>query len=173
MSYAENIYIRSSIKVGMGKYAKSIGLLFCITAVFCSCNKGVIFQKYISIPDNNWVANKPVTFTVPVDDTVSPYNIYINIRQANDYDFSNIYMFIDITAPNNQTERDTINCLLADNSGRWLGSGLGDIWDNKIWFKRNARFHKGEYKFTYTQAMRVDTLQQIMDVGLRVEKANK
>jgi len=146
-------------------------LLSCVAAIFCSCNKGVIFQKYTSIPNNTWVANKPVTFTVPVDDTINPYNVFVNIRQANDYDFGNIYLFIDITAPNNQTEHDTINCILADNTGRWLGNGLGDIWDNKIWFKKNARFHKGEYKFTYTQAMRVDTLQQIMDVGLRIEKA--
>ncbi|HSY76252.1 MAG TPA: gliding motility lipoprotein GldH [Bacteroidia bacterium] len=145
-------------------------LLCCITVVFCSCNKGVMYQKYVSIPDNTWVANKPITFTVPVDDTINYYNVYVNIRQANDYDFGNIYLFIDITAPGNHTERDTMNCVLADNSGRWLGQGLGDIWDNKLWFKRHTRFHKGEYKFTYTQAMRVDTLEQIMDVGLRVEK---
>lgn len=148
-------------------------LIFVAALIFGSCNKGVIYQKYISIPDNQWLAGKPVTFTVPVEDTITPYNIYVNIRQANDYDFGNIYMFISITAPNNQTETDTINCILADNSGRWLGQGLGDIWDNKIWFKRNARFHKGEYKFTYTQAMRVDTLQQIMDVGLSVQKADR
>jgi gliding motility-associated lipoprotein GldH len=145
-------------------------LLCCITAVFYSCNKGVMYQKYISIPDNTWVANKPVTFTVPVDDTINYYNVYVNIRQANDYDFGNIYLFIDITAPGNRTERDTMDCILADNSGRWLGQGLGDIWDNKLWFKRHTRFHSGEYKFTYTQAMRVDTLEQIMDVGLRIEK---
>ncbi|MGP8216959.1 MAG: gliding motility lipoprotein GldH [Bacteroidia bacterium] len=146
-------------------------LLLGIAIIFCSCNKGVMYQKYISIPDNTWLANKPVTFTVSVDDTINYYNVFVNIRNADDYDFGNLYLFVDITAPNRVTERDTMNCILADNAGRWLGNGLGDIWDNKIWFKKNARFHKGEYKFTYTQAMRVDTLQQIMDVGLRIEKA--
>lgn len=157
----------------MVKKTSYLVLIFCATVVFTACNKGVIFQKYVTIADNQWIASKPVTFTVPIEDTVTPYNIFVNIRQANDYDFSNIYLFIDITSPNNQTERDTMNCILADERGRWLGEGLGDIWDNKIWFKKNARFHKGEYKFSFTQAMRVDTLPQIMDVGLRIEKATK
>lgn len=117
--------------------------------------------------------NKPVTFTVPIEDTINHYNVYINIRNADDFDYGNLYLFIDITAPNNATERDTINCILADNNGKWLGQGLGDIWDNKILFKYNTRFRKGDYTFKLTQAMRVDKLPQIMDVGLRVEEMKK
>jgi gliding motility-associated lipoprotein GldH len=115
--------------------------------------------------------NSPVTYTVPIQDTVNPYNVFVNIRNSDGYDFSNLYLFIDITAPNNATERDTINCVLADNAGKWLGQGLGDIWDNKILFKYNTRFRKGDYKFKLTQAMRVDKLPEIMDVGLRIERA--
>ncbi len=147
------------------------GILTCMVTILCSCNKGVIFQKYITIPDNTWDMNSPVTYTVPIQDTVNPYNVFVNIRNSDGYDFSNLYLFIDITAPNNATERDTINCVLADNAGKWLGQGLGDIWDNKILFKYNTRFRKGDYKFKLTQAMRVDKLPEIMDVGLRIERA--
>jgi len=151
----------------------SLFLLCCVIAVLCSCNKGVIYQKYNKIPDNTWDMNAPMEFNVPIEDTVNRYNVYVNIRNDDGYDFSNLYLFIDITAPNNATERDTMNCVLADNSGKWLGEGLGDIWDNKILFKFNTRFRKGNYKFKLTQAMRVDKLPEIMDVGIRIEQTPK
>lgn len=147
-------------------------VLCCGMAVFCSCNKGVMYQKYVTIPHNIWDAHKPVNFVVPVNDTINHYDVYVNIRNADSYDFSNLYLFIDVTSPAHITERDTMECILADNSGKWLGRGLGDIWDNKILFKRNVRFPRsGEYIFSYTQAMRIDSLPLIMDVGLRIEKS--
>ena len=140
--------------------------------VLSACNKGVLYQKYITIPDNTWVIKAPVTFKVDINDTLNYYNIYVNVRNADSYTYSNLYLFIDVTSPAHANKRDTLECVLADPSGKWLGDGLGDIWDNKILYKRNVRFPKmGEYNFTYTQAMREEKLQLIMDVGLTIEKS--
>jgi gliding motility-associated lipoprotein GldH len=146
-----------------------LGLLI---LVLSSCNKGVLYQKYVNIPDQQWDMKSPVTFKMNIDDTVNYYNIYVNVRNADSYAYSNLYLFIDIASPGKVTERDTLQCILADpNTGKWLGEGLGDIWDNKIPFKFNVRFpHKGEYSFTYTQAMRDDKLTMIMDAGITVEQ---
>ncbi|MGI8892230.1 MAG: gliding motility lipoprotein GldH, partial [Bacteroidia bacterium] len=76
------------------------------------------------------------------------------------------------TLPDGKMARDTVELILADNDGRWRGDGLGDIWDHS--FPLNTQFQfplSGEYKITLTQAMRVDVLPSIMDVGLRVEEA--
>ena len=82
-----------------------------------------------------------------------------------------MYIFLDTKYPNNSISRDTIECILADPSGKWLGDGSGDIWDNLILFKKNVRFKQiGTYKFRYEQAMRMPLLPMIMDVGLRIEK---
>jgi gliding motility-associated lipoprotein GldH len=102
---------------------------------------------------------------------VSLHNVYINIRNASGYAYSNLYLFLDTKYPNNSMSRDTIECILADPSGKWLGDGSGDIWDNQILFKKNVRFKQiGTYKFRYEQAMRMPKLPMIMDVGLRIEK---
>ena len=146
-------------------------MFFVILIVLSSCSHGVLYQKYITIPNKEWDVKAPVTFKVDVKDTQNYYNVFVNIRNADNYTYSNLYLFIDITSPMHTKERDTLECPLADASGRWLGDGLGDIWDNKILFKRNVRFPKpGEYDITYTQAMREDKLQMIMDVGLTVEE---
>lgn len=149
-------------------------LLVIITWVLSSCNKGVLYQKYVPLPDNVWDVKNPIVFNVDINDTVNYYNVFVNIRNADNYGYSNLYIFIDVLSPTHIQERDTMQCILADpNTGKWLGQGLGDIWDNKILFKRNVRFRqRGEYAIRYTQAMREDKLPMIMDVGLTVEQIN-
>lgn len=118
--------------------------------------------------------NKPLVFDVQVsnEDTLNKYNIFLTVRNASSYDFNNLYLFIDIKTPMKFTERDTMECVLADAEGKWLGDGLGDIWDNKILFKKNIKFQKpGTYEFVISQAMRVDSLPMIMDAGLSIEKS--
>jgi gliding motility-associated lipoprotein GldH len=59
--------------------------------------------------------------------------------------------------------------VLADIEGRWLGKGWGAVKENSILISRNMRFPlKGNYEFKIQQAMRVDTLTGISDVGIRV-----
>lgn len=74
--------------------------------------------------------------------------------------------------PDGKIERDTIECQLADAQGRWLGkSGSGSLWDNQVLFNRRTRFPKpGKYVFRFEQAMRDEKLENIMEVGLRIEK---
>ena len=116
--------------------------------------------------------NKPLTFDVAVNDTLNKYNIFVTVRNADSYEFNNLYLFIDIKSPMRVVERDTMECMLANPDGKWLGNGLGDIWDNKFLFKRNVKFRKpGVYEFVLTQAMRVDSLPMIMDAGLSIEKS--
>lgn len=131
----------------------------------------MIYRNTQTVPDNIWAINKPLVFDVPVDDSISKYNIYVTVRNADSYDFNNLFLFIDIKTPMKFTERDTLECPLADQNGKWMGNGLGDIWDNKFLFKRNMTFQrKGTYEFIFTQAMRVDSLPMIMDAGLSIEK---
>jgi len=81
-------------------------------------------------------------------------------------------LFIKTVFPNGKFSNDTLECVLADEKGKWLGTGLGDIYDNQIPFKRNVRFPMaGTYRFEIEQGMRTETVPLIMDVGLRIEKA--
>lgn len=136
-----------------------------------SCDSKRIYEQNSEIKENTWDAAQKVKFEVNITDTVSGNNVLINIRHAGFYPYSNLFMFINTTFPNGKTTRDTIECLLADDKGKWLGKGLGDLWDSRILFKRNVRFSQsGNYIFEFEQAMRVEQLPGVMDVGLRIEK---
>jgi gliding motility-associated lipoprotein GldH len=124
------------------------------------------------LPEYIWEKDTVLRFKAEITDTISPYNIYINIRNASSYQFSNLFLFVTTHSPKGGVVKDTIELTLADAKGRWLGNGLGDIWDNQISYKRNVRFpYKGIYIFELQQAMRVMRLPFIMDAGIRIEKA--
>ena len=136
-----------------------------------ACDSKRIFEQNIEIPNGIWNAKNIARFEVIIADTSSPHNFYINVRNAGAYPYSNLFLFLETEFPDKVYARDTIECILADNSGRWLGDGSGDIWDNRILFKKGVRFRKaGKYIFTLEQAMRVQNLPMIMDVGIRIEK---
>lgn len=125
----------------------------------------------MDLPDHIWNRNNLLVFNVEIADTVNPHNIYVNVRNGGQYQYSNLYIFIKTVSPSGQWIRDTVECTLADEKGRWLGSGLGDIYALQTPYKLNVRFpYHGIYSFELEQAMRTEELKQIFDIGIRVEK---
>ena len=143
----------------------------CSLLALSSCDPDRVYEKNIKIPDGIWDKDHKVSFEVFIDDTTSAHNLYVNVRNTSLYPFSNLYLFIETKAPSGHTIRDTFEVILADNRGKWLGSGLGDIWDLQQMYKKNVRFaQRGNYSFQYQQAMRMDKLPFILDTGLRIER---
>ncbi|MFC2097896.1 gliding motility lipoprotein GldH, partial [Bacteroidota bacterium] len=63
-----------------------------------------------------------------------------------------------------------VEFIIADERGKWLGSGLGNVWSNQIQYKRNIKFRTaGQYIFTIQQGMRIKVLPSIKNIGLRIE----
>ena len=150
---------------------KKIMLFLISLMVFSACDDNRVFEENVGIPDNVWNQSFVPKFEIDIQDTMSYHNFYINVRNADGYPFRNLFMFITSTTPNQAPIRDTFECILADEQGRWLGDGLGDIFDNQILVKKGVRFPKaGTYTFEIEQGMRMEDLPLIMDVGIRVEK---
>jgi gliding motility-associated lipoprotein GldH len=132
-----------------------------------------VFEENTAIKNNKWNIKQVVKYSVNIQDTVSKHNLYINIRNGGAYEYSNLYLFIRTRLPNKKIITDTLECILADNQGRWLGRGTGQVLDNRIPFKKNVQFKDtGNYIFEIEQAMRLEELPEIYDVGLRIEKVN-
>ena len=139
---------------------------------FSGCDNNRIFEENAEIPGNTWSSNNPIKFEVNIVDTIIPANFYINIRNADGYPYNNLFLFIKTTFPDGKMSNDTLECVLADENGKWLGSGMGDIYDNQIPFKKNVLFPEaGKYTFELQHGMRSDLIPLVMDVGLRIEMA--
>jgi len=140
--------------------------------LFVSCDSKVVFEKNISIPGYKWEINNILRLETEITDTISPHNVYINVRNGSGYEYSNMFLFMTTITPRGEVGRDTLELTLADARGKWLGSGSGDVWDNRILFKRNFKFPEaGLWHFELQQAMRINPLPQVMDAGMRIERA--
>ena len=144
------------------------GAIVVLTLV--GCNKS-LFQESRPIPNKIWEVGNTISFEVEVTDTVTGYDFYIDLRNEASYQYANIFMFVETKFPSGKSATDTVECFLADQSGRWLGSGLGDVLDNHILFKQNIRFpNEGTYTFGFQQGMRNEALPSILDLGITIEK---
>lgn len=139
--------------------------------LFSGCDKEKFFDQSVSIPEDSWPADKEIVFNVNIEDTISPYRFYINVRNSATYRYSNIYFFLTTEFPGGGMSRDTIECTLADKTGKWLGRGTGNYRDNRVFIRENIRFpKKGTYHFRLNQAMREQKLKGISEAGIRLEK---
>ena len=147
-------------------------LMLCVL-FFSSCDSKRIFEENQAIPESGWATSNVVKFNVDIKDPATATNFYINVRNSDGYPYGNLFLFIKTTFPNGKMSNDTLECVLADEKGKWIGSGIGDLYDNQIPFKKNVLFPQaGTYRFEIQQAMRADNIPLIMDVGLRIEKAD-
>ena len=153
-------------------YVFKIGFYLWVLISLFSCDPQKDYEKYQEIEGANWKKENIINFEFVAEDTILPHNLYINIRNTGNYPYSNIYLFVTMEGPNGNLLKDTVNCILADNRGKWLGKGVGDLWDLKMPYFGGFKFaHKGKYTISFEQAMRVeDGLKGITDVGLRIEK---
>ena len=139
-----------------------------------SCNSNVVYTSFLTMPSKTWELMNVSSFKVPVTDTINSNNITFTIRTGSSYPFRNIYLFVSTTAPNGKTITDTLEYYLADEKGKWIGRGFGDIHELNLPYKSNVFFPlKGTYHFNIQHGMRIENLKGVYDFGLKIEKTGK
>jgi len=158
----------------MFSYSRKIILSFLLILSFWvlqSCDTKRFFEENKIIEKSVWNNKDKAIFNVLITDISSSYDFFINLRISGDYQYSNIYLFLKTVFPDGKIARDTIECQLADYDGKWLGSGISNLKFNRFLFQKGVRFpRKGQYVFEVEQAMRVNDLKGISDIGIRIEK---
>ncbi|PXY40027.1 gliding motility lipoprotein GldH [Flavobacterium cheongpyeongense] len=154
---------------------KNSGILFLAAILLFSCDKKRVFDEYKSV-GSAWHKDSIVTFDLPVLDSTKRYNLFVNLRDNNNYPFNNLFLIVAIEMPNGFTKVDTLEYQMANPDGTLLGNGFTDIKESKLYLKENVRF-RGKYKVHIKQAVRqsgkipgVQELEGITDVGFRIEQ---
>ena len=146
-------------------------LLITTILIATACDKEVFHNESVHIKNNEWKASDTLFYSFNSKDTLSSYDFYFEIRNTTDYDMQNLYLFITAYYPGNTFSRDTAECILAAPDGNWYGKGMGKHKDNRFLFRKGVRFRKpGNYVIAVNQAMRIDTLKGISDVGILIKK---
>ena len=151
-------------------------LFILVLLLVISCDKKRVFDQYKSV-GNAWHKDSTVTFELPKLDPKKSFNLYVNVRDNDEYPFNNLFLIVSLEQPNRQVKVDTLEYEMTNPDGTLLGDGFSDIKENKLFYKGKQNFtQKGIYKIHIKQATRqtgkiegVTALTGISDVGFRIE----
>lgn len=155
---------------------KSSIFFILITVLFASCDKKRVFDEYKSV-GKAWNKNTVVDFNLPKMDTTKRYNLFVNLRANDNYQFNNLFLIVSLEQPDGLIKVDTLEYQMAEADGTLLGDGFSDIKESKLFYKSNVQFKASENnKVHIKQAVRktgkvvgVENLEGITEVGFRIE----
>ena len=155
---------------------KSSFLFILILVAFSACDKKRVFDEYKSVGEA-WNKDLVVDFNLPKLDTLKKYNLYVNLRADDSYEFNNLFLIVSLEQPDGLTKIDTLEYQMADSDGTLLGDGFSDIKESKLVYKEKVQFKASEKnKVHIKQAVRktgnvvgVSNLKGITAVGFRIE----
>lgn len=151
---------------------KVLGVLGIICLGLHSCGDAdVVYQETKEIPATGWHKDTAYSFNFEIADTTTLHDFYFDLRTTSAYEWSNLFVFVEIKAPNDKFNIDTVEFVLANKKGEWNGKKSGSIVENDLLFITKKRFPEvGPYSLTFSQAMREDVLNEVVDVGLKIKE---
>lgn len=158
----------------MLKYFTHPFLLFVFFIAFLfACNKDVIFEKNINIPDASWSYDNKLPFEFEVKDTTKAHQILLEVEHAGDFGFQNCYVQITTKFPNGEEKKQPLSLELAGQSGIWNGKCSGNTCILEIPLQGKAKFKQvGRHSIAVEQFMRVNPLVGIKAISLKIKQLN-
>ena len=145
--------------------------IFIFAAIFISCNNNIVFDDYKTFENQTWNTDSIIIWDYAVIDTISQNQLVIKVRHTTDYEFQNLFLFV------KAEKTDTLELLLANKEGKWLGKGIGDVREVEFVYVKDKVFaKKGELTFEIEQAMRygefekTQHLNNIKAIGVSIQK---
>ena len=152
----------------MERYVRHI-ILTGLCFICYSCTSSVYYEQYQTV-DNPWDKDKEYFFTCEIENYAVSYDLSLLVRNNNLYPYRNLWLFLAEEQPGGRILRDTIECILADDFGKWVGSGIS-IYHMRIPIYTGYAFpQKGQYTIAIRQGMRDEQLKGIEQIGVRLEK---
>ncbi|MDE3742270.1 gliding motility lipoprotein GldH [Maribacter polysaccharolyticus] len=152
-----------------------VGVVFVV-----SCNTSIEKTEFRSTDNGFWNKDSIMEFNFSGMDTIHKHHMFINIRNDNTFPYSNLFLIAALEYPDGAMVTDTLEYIMAQPDGTWLGHGYGSLKENKLWYKENIVFpSSGVYTLRISQAMRKNgnadgilNLEGITDVGFEIVKSN-
>lgn len=144
--------------------------LFFILIFLTGCGKSYFFSEIMEIPAQTWTYANIPEFEVNVEDVSAKYNLLLDITHDADFPYQNIYIKFHATDPTGRETMTQVPVELANKGGVWFGDC--DEWCHLEGFlQKNLQFPEaGKYIFKLEQYMRIEDLEGVKSVGLKIEK---
>lgn len=154
--------------------SSAFGMLFLLPLLLWSCTARTGFNEYLPTGSEGWHRDSVLSFSYTAADTLTIYDMYLQLRYNGRYCYQNIWMQVELTDPDSLLiARDTIELRLADASGNWLGAGSGLAFQLDKPYRLNSIFGRpGNYGFKLSHCMSDTLLRGVTHAGLRISYQN-
>lgn len=150
---------------------KGIAFIFVsILLLTVACKNNYFYSEYKTIKDLNWLINDTLVFKKTIDKPNNkPYQIEISVRHDKDYEFSNLWLEVEVSYVG-KTETKKQEVVLYNKVGKPFGKCTGSICTQTIPIVKNIKFDKkGVLQIKITQLMRKNPIENIKDIGIIIE----
>ena len=114
-----------------------IGLGLCVAAGMSACTGDAFYRRVETLSDDQWVRGKACTFEVEAVDTVTRYDVYVDLRTSDGYPWREIYLIGQVCdTAQSVLQCDTLRCELFDAKGEATGHGLSNVKENGEWVRK-------------------------------------
>lgn len=146
-------------------------ILFFGVFLFSSCGETPFYDSAYSFKDKKWALEDTASFEFDVTDTVQQYDFVLTLRTTTTYPFSNLWVHVSTTAPDESKSKMAQRINLAAPDGSWIGRVSGTIVESKLHYKTTNFPLEGTYRFDVTHAIQKETVPEVLDLSLRVVAA--
>lgn len=140
-----------------------------------SCIQTGVFEKNVTLKDHAWNSSYKPVISFTISDTTSAYNVFFVLRHTDAYSYNNLWIKIRSKGPGDSASVVQQFDLPLASENKWTGTGMDDIFEHRILLSRRpVKFTRaGDYEFILEHSMRENPLDDILNVGIRLEKSGQ
>lgn len=155
------------------KHLLYISILF-LSIFFSACSKNEVFYEFSTVKNEKWSKNDTLFFQID-SGLIQPevkYNISIELANSANYPYQNIWLYVSDNIRDTLFENRGKQYLLADDFGKWHGSGWGAVYQISLEYEKDIIFPQDRaYCIKIVHGMRDEPLEGIEKVGIKIEKS--
>lgn len=147
--------------------------LFIITILIsggCTEVNQTAFHASRDVPALKWSSTDTLQWHIPELDSVSRYDMILDVRHDDSYPYQNLGMEITWTKGDTLISRDTLDMKLTKPEGNWKGDGWGSLYEVTDFYKEFHLPYGGNYTLYMRPCMNVRNLKGIYSIGFELRK---
>lgn len=149
----------------------------CVTALvifLTSCGSENVLMDERKNFDASWSSSDTAVFSFENKAQNQLCDIAMMFRTTTDYPYSNMYIFMKTEYPGGKINEDTLQFILADPKGKWMGNRIGNTVEYEVPVSKGVQFTgKGNYTFRFVHGMQNEDLPEVLDFGMRITEHQK
>lgn len=144
-----------------------------LALLLVACQPHTVYHSFQTLPEDGWNKSDTLVFSIPKEEIQhNPYDLEVEIRHTKDFAYQSLWVIVyQNTIDSTHFTADTLQCILADEKGRFAGTGLGNYYQCSFPLKTISINNTYTPIFKLIHYMKKGRIENIHDVGIRlVEK---